>query len=303
VIVNLNDAKPRRSQLQQLAAALDVAAAGKMRILLSSYSPASIVNSFLRHDERVSLREKSSYVRYIADNCRLMQIDHFLPFASQVIFRRSDSAWANDFKVTFEDLQEHWPPDSATRLHRPYTTLDLRTGEASFISPRDYRQQEDASMPKVRAQEALDAGVSFDDDDLRRLAAKLNASRWLLALMFPRGIGFELEQTRLRYSPWSGVLRRGSSSGDFVLRVPAQAFKDAVRYGHFGDLGTTMFTMVVLNSAMHPRRVYLFFMLVTLHDYGHTTSLRNWLAWVRRSIGIHGWRIPRDLSQAGPVAR
>ena len=303
VIVNLNDAKPRRGQLQQLAAGLDAAAPGKTRILLSSYSPASIVNSFLRHDERVSLREKSSYVRYIAENCRLMKIDYFLPFASQVIFRRSDSAWANDFKVTFEDLHEHWDADSPTRLLRPYTRLDLRTGATSFVPPEQYRQEEDTIVPKVQAQEALDTQVSFDDGDLQRLAAKLNASRWLLAMMFPRGIGFELEHTRLRYSPWSGVLQRGSSSGDFVLRVPAQAFKDAVQYGHFGDLGTTMFTMVVLNSTMHPRRVYLFFMLVTLHDYGHTTSLRNWLTWVRHSIGIHGWRIPRNLSQAEPVSR
>jgi hypothetical protein len=76
-----------------------------------------------------------------------------------------------------------------------------------------------------------------------------------------------------------------------------------VQYGHFGDLGTTMFTMVVLNSTMHPRRVYLFFMLVTLHDHGHSTSLRNWLTWIRHSIGIHGWRIPRNLSQAEPVSR
>jgi len=259
VIVNLNDAKPRRGQLQQLAEGLEAAAPGKTRILLSSYSPASIVNSFLRHDERVSLREKSSYVRYIADN--------------------------------------------PTRLLRPYTRLDLRTGVASFVPPEQYRQQEETIVPKVQAQEALDTQVSFDDADLQRLAAKLNASRWLLALMFPRGIGFELEDTRLRYSPWSGLLQRGTSSGDFVLRVPAQAFKDAVQYGHFGDLGTTMFTMVVLNSGMHPRRVYLFFMLVTLHDYGHTTSFRNWLTWMRHSIGIHGWRIPRNLSQAEPVSR
>jgi len=303
VIVNLNDAKPRRSQLQQLAAGLDAVAPGKMRVLLSSYSPASIVNSFLRHDQRVSLREKSSYVRYISENCRLMKIDSFLPFASQVIFRRSDSAWANQFKVTFDDLEEHWDTGGRTRLLRPYTRLDLSTGAATFVPPDQYRTEEAAIRPKIEAQEALDAQVSFSDQDLERLASKLNGSRWFLAAMFPRGIGFDLEQTRLRYSAWSGVLQRGSDAGNFVLRVPAQAFKDAVQYGHFGDLGTTMFTMVVLNGGMHPRRVYVFFLLVTLHDYGHTTSLRNWLTWIRHSIGIHGWRIPRNLSQAEPVSR
>ena len=49
-----------------------------------------------------------------------------------------------------------------------------------------------------------------------------------------------------------------------------------------------MFTMVILNSGIHPRRVYLFFLVMTLHDYGHTTSLRNWFTWVRHSVGIHG---------------
>lgn len=303
VVVNLNDSKPRPRQLQQLCAGLDEVAPGKMRVLLSSYSPASIVNSFLRHDQRVSLREKANYVRYIADNCRLMKVDYFMPFASQVIFRRRDSAWANDFKVTFEDLQAHWDSGGQTMLLPPYSRLDLRTRATTSVPPSQYRQEEDASRPKVEAQEALDAQASFDDADLERLARKLNAHRWLLALLFPRGIGFELEHTRLRYSPWSGTLMRGQASGDFILKVPAQAFKDAVTFGHFGDLGTTMFTMVVLNSGIHPRRVYLFFLIITLHDYGHTTSVRNWLTWIRHSVGVHGWRIPRDLSHAQPVPR
>jgi hypothetical protein len=85
------------------------------------------------------------------------------------------------------------------------------------------------------------------------------------------------------------------------MHVPAQAFRDALQYGHFGDLGTTMFTIVELNSAIHPRRVYAFFMLITLHDYGHTTSVSNWLGWVRRSLQIHRWRIPAVPSNAEPV--
>jgi len=74
--------------------------------------------------------------------------------------------------------------------------------------------------------------------------------------------------------------------------VPAQAFVEAVEFGHFGDLGTTMFTIVELNGGIHPRRVYLFFLLITLHDYGHTTSLRNWLQWLRHAWRIQRWHIP-----------
>jgi hypothetical protein len=59
-----------------------------------------------------------------------------------------------------------------------------------------------------------------------------------------------------------------------------------------------MFTLVVLNSRIHPRRVYLFFLLMTLHDYGHTASLRNGLRWFGHAVRHQSWRLPRDISQA-----
>ena len=76
-----------------------------------------------------------------------------------------------------------------------------------------------------------------------------------------------------------------------------------VRYGagerifSEGDLGTTMFTMVMLNSNIHPRRVYLFFIVMTMHDYGHTATLRNWIRWLRHAVRIERWRIP-SLAEA-----
>lgn len=300
IIINLNDSKPRGSQLRALGDRLDVVAPGKTRILLSSYSPASIVNSFLRRTERVSLRHKASYAEAVSEYCRLLRIDVFLPFASQVIFKRRDSAWANEFKVTFEDLQRHWTA-TRTRLLPPFTKLDLTTGAFSFIPPERYAHEDAAIAPKVVAQEALDESADLTSEDADRLRRKLAHSRWLLALLFPRGIGFELESAQFSYKPWTGMLERTQATGDFVLRVPAQAFKEAVEYGHFGDLGTTMFTMVVLNSRIHPRRVYAFFLLMTLHDYGHTTSFRNGLRWLRRAARVHHWRIPISVASAEPV--
>ena len=297
VIVNLNDAKPRARQLGQLCRWLDSAVPGKTRILLSSYSPASIANSFMRNAQRVSLREKADYVRYVGRNCRLLKIDHFMPFASQAIYKRSDSVWANEFKVTFDDLETHWS-GGRTRLLPPFARMNLLNGSYTSVPPECYNHDDQPVVRKVQAQQALDALVSFDNEDVDRLRRKLNYCRWLLALLFPRGIGFMLEDTELHYSPWSGTLSRGAATGDFALRVPAQAFKDALEYGHFGDLGTTMFTMVMLNSNIHPRRVYLFFMVITLHDYGHTATLRNWLKWLRHTIRIQRWRIP-GIAQAG----
>jgi hypothetical protein len=206
--------------------------------------------------------------------------------------------------VTYDDLKAHWR--GRARLLPPFSRLNLADGAFTSVPPERYRHDDAPIQRKVDTQQALDEQVTLDDQDLARLENKLNHCRWLLAMLFPRGIGFELEAERLRYAPWSGRLTRAESPrdtarGDFVLRVPAQAFKDAVTYGHFGDLGTTMFTMVVLNSRIHPRRVYLFFLVMTLHDYGHTTSLRNWLTWLGHSARNQSWRIPRDMSRAAPV--
>ena len=83
---------------------LDAAAAGTQRILLSSYSPGSIVNSFIRNGERVSLRVKKDCVRSVSETCDRLGIDSYMPFASQVVYRRDDSEWANEFKVTYDVL-------------------------------------------------------------------------------------------------------------------------------------------------------------------------------------------------------
>jgi hypothetical protein len=53
-----------------------------------------------------------------------------------------------------------------------------------------------------------------------------------------------------------------------------------------------MFTMVMLNGAIDPRRVYLFFLAMTMHDYGHTATWRNWVKWMRHAIRVERWRIP-----------
>lgn len=291
LIVNLNDSKPGAGQLRQLRAWLDRAVPRKRRILLSSYSPASVVNSFLRGGRRVSLKAAPDYVRYVGWLCGLLGADDYLPFASQVVFRRTDSDWANAFKVGYDDLRAHWGSD-ATRLLPPYARMQLGDGSYTFVHPDQYDAGGDAVLERVREQQALDRHAELTDGDLARLGRKLNASRWLLAALFPRGIGFRLDRSELRYSGWSGRLARGPAGGDVTLQMPTQAFKDAVEFGHVGDMGTTMFTMVQLNTGIDPRRVYLFFFLMSLHDYGHTTSLGGWFSWGRRVLGLRRWRIP-----------
>lgn len=289
-IINLNDSKPRRQQLRQLRRALDALVPAKTRILLSSYSPASIVNSFTRNAERVSLRDKRDYVEYICGNCATLRADFYMPFASQVIYRRSDSAWANDFKVTYDDLRAHWR--ATATLLPPFVRMNLDDRSFTFVPPERYNPRAVEASAKVQAQEAAEAGVEFTAADVEHLRRKLNVCRWFIALFFPRGVGFRLDRQALRYSPWSGTVVEGTTGGDIVFNVPTRAFKDAVEYGHFGDLGITMFTMVALNGNIHPRRVYLFFMIITMNDYQHTVSLRKFGAWLKSTLKVQSWNLP-----------
>lgn len=290
-IVNLNDSKPRTKQLWQLLKFMDKHCNGKNRILLSSYSPASIVNSFIRNAERVSMKGKKDYVDYISKNCQLMKIDFYMPFASQVIFKRSDSSWANEFKVSFDDLTRYWSAHS-TKLLPPFSKLNLTDFLFDFIPEEKYNHNEAVMTPKVKMQEEMDAVAEFDTTDIEGLKKKLNRNRFFLCIFFSRGIGFVLEKVKLYYNPWSGKIRTGEAKGHFTLKIPARAFKDAIEFGHFGDLGITMFTMIILNGNIHPRRVYLFFIIMTFHDYGHTISFRNFLKWLKNTIQIQSWKIP-----------
>ncbi|MGH8583102.1 MAG: MBL fold metallo-hydrolase [Gammaproteobacteria bacterium] len=290
-IVNFNDSKPARSQVRTLTEYMDRYAAGKKRILLSSYSPASIVNSFLRNNERVSLRDKKSYVSYLSRICMAQKIDYFMPFASQVIFHRSDSSWANAYKVTYDDLKQHWAA-AGTRLLNPYARLDLDGFESSYIAPADYNHDANSLIQRAARQEEVDRSAEFTADDVDRLRQKLGRFRYFSALLFRKGIGFELGNTKLTYLPWPGKMIEGEAKGSFVLRIPTQALKDVLKYGHFGDLGITMFTLIILNERTDPRFVYVFFMLIMLHDYGHTVSVVRFLQWIVNGFRIWRWRIP-----------
>jgi hypothetical protein len=105
-----------------------------------------------------------------------------------------------------------------------------------------------------------------------------------------------LDRQTLRYSPWSGGITTGTLGGDVVFNVPTRAFKDVVEYDHFGDLGITMFTMVALNEGVHPRRVYLFFMIITMNDYQHTVSPSNFVKWLRSALRVQSWRLPKPTA-------
>lgn len=292
-IINQNDSKPASKQWKQLATFLEEhCPPGKKRILLSSYSPASIVNSFLKNAQRVSMKGKKDYIEYICKNCDLLKIDYFMPFASQVIFYRTDSDWANAFKVAYSDAVKYWK--SKTTLVPPYSKIDLTTFAVTSKDAASYNHHPADYLKKAKEFEERDKAAVFTDEDMEKLRHKMNRSRVFFCLLFPRGFSFDLGNKFIYYNPWSGKIKQTDkdTNGHFSLIIPRQAVKDVLDFNHFGDLGITMFTLIVLNKATNPRFIYLFFIVITMHDYQHTNSFGNFWRWLKENWKFQKWNIP-----------
>jgi hypothetical protein len=292
LILNLNDAKPLPPVLHAIRRVAD--RIGKPRILLCSYSPASVVNSFIDDNGIVSLRPARHYVDYACGLCDQLGIDHYLPFASQAVFRRADSTWANAYSTTYDDLRRYW--QSRARLLPPYTTLDLTDFTYTAVPPEAYRPMDPASLAQrttERAVEEREAEISADEIAL--LQRKLNAFRWLLRLLFCRGFAFRLGDRCLHYDPRAGRLHArnaaAAEAGDFIIDVPTATMKEALHNNHLTDLGITMFVRIRLLRPVDPRKAYGLFVLFQFEDYGHLAGIGPFLRWLGR--GLRYTLIPR----------
>jgi hypothetical protein len=282
-IINLNDTKPNSSIIKQINKVRSSLGPRKT-IVLSSYSPAGIVNSFIEKGERLSLRNKVDYVKYLNKLNTSLCADFFIPFASQVTFLRSDSKWANDYKVAFEDLQMHW--DCKTTLLHPYSTINFETNEISFVHPSEYRIHNQTSL--IEQRETQERAAVLLSKDITTLEKKLNASRYLYALLFPKGVGFEVNLANYIYSPVSGRIKQCDririERSHFSIQVPAQTLKEALENEHLGDIGISMFINIELHRKIDLKLIYLFFMLITVHDYKHSRSVKEFLRWMTSTV-------------------
>jgi len=283
LILNLNDAKPPPPVLRAMRHMADRIA--KPRVLLCSYSPASCVNSFLDETGIVSLKPSKHYVDYVCRLCDTLAADFYLPFASQAVFERRDSEWANGYRTRYDDLRRHWR--SQARLLPPYTTLDLTDFTHDSLRPEEYRPLDRARVATLTGRRVgEEEAATLSAEDVAGLERKLNAFRWLLWLFFPRGFAFQLGERRLHYNGSRGRLQDSNFSkrGDFVVVVPKLTMKEAIRNNHVSELGISMFVRIRLLRRLDPRKVYALFALLQVDDYGHLASAAALLRWLTQGI-------------------
>jgi hypothetical protein len=300
IIFNFNDAKPLPPVLKTIRRLAD--RIDKPRVLLCSYSPASLVNSFLDDGGVVSLKSSRDYVDYISGLSDALDARCYIPFASQATFDRPDSRWANDYQTTYEDLRRHWR--SRARLLPPYTTLDLTDLTHEWLSADRYRPMDPAkAVALVEQRLAAEKQATMAAEDVTALERRLNTWRWLLCLIFRHGISFLVGERRFGYRALRGRLveDRGPATSDCLISVPTLTMKEALRNGRVSDLGITMFVRVRLLRRIDPRRIYALFMLLQFADYGHSRDVGSFFRWLRAGIRCTlALRLPTREHHPGP---
>lgn len=290
LILNFNDAKPPQPVVRAVRRLADRLA--KPRILLASYSPASVINGFSDASGPITLKQPRDYVAFACRLSAQLGADIFLPFASQAVFERADSIWANAYRTGYAELERYWT--GPTRLLSPYTTIMLDDLSYTAVPPECYRP---AAAPRIaeRTGERLAAerATSLTAADAAALRRKLNLWRWVLWPLFPRGFAFETGEQAIVYDPKRGqvTLKSAGDYGDFVVEVPPLTLREALANDHLTDLGITMFVKVRLLRRIDPRKVYGLFVLFQFDDYGHMRRPSAFLRWlasgVQRSFPRH----------------
>ena len=296
-VVNVNDCVHSPSLLRCIRDRMLIP--GKPVIVLRSYSPASLNNSILRGDQRASLKTKRDYVATARDAAEILHASHFVPFASQVFYGRTDSRWANEYKVTFEDLQTNWDSDTIT-LCKPLVEMDLRTRDYTSGYRGFQPELDEVQSFKVRQREAEEASFSVPSDFDAKLSRYLGEVP-LFRSLYRKGVGWRLNTSGEErfYSTKSGVVsHKIPENYDFVVSLPGKVLDDALSNNVLTDLGITMFLRI--DARIDARRIYGAFLLMGLHDAGYSAGVRDFATLARfygpyfvPSLMRGSWRVKR----------
>jgi len=168
--------------------------------------------------------------------------------SSQHVYARPDSAWANEYRITWRDMQRLWPSETV-RLVGPYSHVDLTTGTAVPA----------ASPPSAPPDTRVHATTGDDDWDARLSEAEWarvekfagqfeTLKRWQDFVAFT--VGGETRTTFIRPGAARKPAERRVGAN---FHVPRQSLLDTVAYGYFDDLliGNFMRTQLY-NMALYP---------------------------------------------------
>jgi hypothetical protein len=224
----------------------------------------------------------------------------FVSSASQHLYVRADSIWANPYRVTWADVEKHWTRPQIRKLE-PFVVVDLETGAVHRKHPS-----------RVSAEYQITAATGEDD-----WAEHLSEADWADVQGF---FGkFELLPGHFDYLDFvvGGERRRfwldPDAEGGPVSRLrgigfhaPCRSLMDAVHYGFFDDILIGNFMKTELhNAALYPHFTPVVSKLGGNAKVFTAAERRRFnLHYFRRNpLGYLTWHLDRRLAVLADVAR
>jgi hypothetical protein len=234
---------PRRVLLEQIRKKFNPA--GKTAIASKSYSPASAAALTFKNGVRSPLKTKKDFVQVAIDMSNALGADYFVSFASQAFFNREDSKWANDHKVTYENLKNYWS-GTKTTLCQPFVTMDLKSFGWTSAYDAVKRSLTDTQAARVHDEERQEKSFVWPAQDtvkLKNYRDEIYFLRWL----YRKGIGWRPTTSGCELFYRTKTRRVESAipaEHDFVISLPDKVLDDALNNGILTDLGITLFVRV-----------------------------------------------------------
>jgi hypothetical protein len=188
---------------------------------------ADMLNFVDANDQRVTPTTealKPGKVHEVSIRAAALGVGSYCCSSSQHIYVRKDSVWANEYRVTWADMQAHWSRPRV-RLIEPFVTVDLATGAVTRNHPT-----QTSNVAQITDRTA--------DDDW---SERLTADEWAALTRFMTR--FELLGKHMDFVEFTvggetrriGLNARGGSRG-VRFAVPRRSLMATVECGYFDDL-------------------------------------------------------------------
>jgi hypothetical protein len=174
-------------------------------------------------------------------------VQNYCCSSSQHVYARPDSAWANEYRITWPDMRRLWTADSI-RLVAPFSLVDLPSGTIVSTDCDDVRDPATRIIPE--REEDWNARLSEDEwTKVKRFALQFETlRRWQDFIGF--NVGGDTRIFQLRGGSAGKPMDRQVGA---VFHVPRGSLIDTVTYGYFDDLliGNFMKTQL-FNMRLYP---------------------------------------------------
>jgi hypothetical protein len=177
----------------------------------------------------------------------ILGVGSFCVSSSQHIYVRSDSIWANPYRISWSDIQAHWHQPTI-RIVEPFVTVDLATGSVTPNHP-DHTSDESQITSRTGDDDWNDTPSNEEWQKVGAFMRKFElVRRYLDFVIFT--VGGESRQIDL--NPLNGRSSDKRRGIEFI--VPRRSLMETVTWGYFDDLliGNFMKTRLI-NTRLYPR--------------------------------------------------